>query len=178
MGLLIAKKRPTRRRWIFSSRRPDTPHQINPQMADQFSDGMLRVPRLAGSQIVIQMAGAVALRVHEHCGCGDISIAIPAVEDENRQSLSFDFLLLDRSDLSTNKFGVVLALNACRRAHDSECKPTALSSSPWSACVRLGSSARLPSFRTSVNALNSDQMLRSSNARCLGLLHSLSTSGM
>ena len=85
---------------------------------------------MVGSQIVIQMAGAVALWVHEHGGCGDISIAIPAVEDEDRQSLSFDFLPLDRSDLSAYKFAVVLALNACRCAHDSEFNPTAQSSSP------------------------------------------------
>ena len=85
---------------------------------------------MAGSQIVIQMTWAVALRVHEHGGRGDVSITIPAVEDEDRQSLSFDFLPLDRSDLSAHKFAVVLALNACRRAHDSEFNPTAQSSSP------------------------------------------------
>lgn len=39
---------------------------------------------------------------------------------------------------------------------------------PWSACVRFGSSARLPSLSDSVNALNKLQTLRPSKAECQG----------
>ena len=74
----------------------------------------------SGSEIVIEVTGAIALRVHEHSGAGDISITIPAAEDEDRQRLPFDFLPLDRSDLPPDQFCVLLAFDFCRRAHDWE----------------------------------------------------------
>ena len=74
----------------------------------------------SGSETVIQMTGAVTLWVHEHGGAGDIAIAVPAAEDEDRQRLSFHFLPLDRGDLPPDQFCVVLAFDFRRRAHDWE----------------------------------------------------------
>lgn len=54
---------------------------------------------------------------------------------------------------------------------------TAMSSSLWSASVRLGSSASLPCFSASVKALNSEETFLPSNASCFGSRHSVSTSG-
>ncbi len=50
--------------------------------------------------------------------------------------------------------------------------PTWVSSRPCKASVRFGSSARLPSFSDSVNALNKLHTLRVSNASCRGSRHS------
>ena len=48
---------------------------------------------------MIEMTGAISLRVHENRGAGDIPIAIPAAEDEDRQGLSVHFVPLNRRDL-------------------------------------------------------------------------------
>jgi hypothetical protein len=41
-------------------------------------------------------------------------------EDEDRQRLSFNFVPLNRGDLPTDQFRVMLALDFCRRTHDLE----------------------------------------------------------
>ena len=77
--------------------------------------------------------------------------------------------------MAADELLVVLAFDAGGNTYDS--KPTCESSKPCKASVRLGSSARLPSFRDSVNALNRLHTLRDSKASCRGSRHSWRTGG-
>ena len=69
---------------------------------------------------MIQVTGAIALRVHEHGGTGDISIAIPTGKDEDWKLLPFNFVPLNCRDPPPDQFRVMLAFDFRRRAHDFE----------------------------------------------------------
>jgi len=75
-------------------------------------------PRGCGSQAVIQVAGGVAFGIGEHGGGGGVTVLIMSSEDENGQSLPFEFVPVDREDQAADELLVVLALYGCGLAHE------------------------------------------------------------
>ena len=67
---------------------------------------------------MIQVAGGVAFGIGEHGGRGSVTVGIAAAKDEDGQSLTFQFVPVDREDLATDELLVMLALDTGGRAHD------------------------------------------------------------
>ena len=64
------------------------------------------------------MAGDVTFGIGQHGGGGGVAVLITAAEDEDGQSLPFQFVPVDCNDLAADEFLVVLAFDAGGSTHD------------------------------------------------------------
>ena len=87
---------------------------------------------------MIQVTRAIAFGIAEHsCGSG-IPIAIPSVEQKDRQWVSAEILPEDGEDLTAYEFVVVGAFDLGRTcAHDRKATPATPSNRPCNASQRL-----------------------------------------
>jgi hypothetical protein len=67
---------------------------------------------------MIQMAGGVAFGIGEHGGGGGVNIEIVAAEHQHRKRLSFEFIPVDREDLTSDELLVVLAFDTGGSTHE------------------------------------------------------------
>ena len=129
---------------LFPSAKHSAPNQPTRRRISSEQSIEADVAVKLGSQTVIQMPRPVALGIGEHGGRGGVAVAVPAGEQEDRECPALHFLPDDCRDLPSDELRVMLALDFRRAAHDGEWSPTWVSSRPWRASVRRGSSMRLP----------------------------------